>query len=352
MSDQNRQMQRSECHKRYQVFVSSTFIDLIEERRAVSNVLAKAGYLVAGMELFPATDQQQFDYIKTVIDRSDYYVVIVGARYGSVTDGGLSFTEMEFEYARSKNIPVLAFLHDKPGSIAADRTDQNTRKAAALVSFRQKLSTGRIVEHWSDVGSLCTHVVIAVGNEITLRPGVGWVRGDNAVDLKILQETERLRMENAGLRERLAEISGSEITFDPELVGPLEDFEFEVSQSEESGEHVREFKSKLQIRVMFVNLYDWLLESPLEVRMAYLIGDTAARLTNNVADSSQATDRCVVSFRDQLEALGLIRPEMRLMGGHSATQIAWALSDKGRRYANMQRAMRRPKVDLIASPET
>jgi Domain of unknown function (DUF4062) len=43
----------------FQVFVSSTFSDLKDERRQVSNTLAKAGYVVAGMELFPATDQQQ-----------------------------------------------------------------------------------------------------------------------------------------------------------------------------------------------------------------------------------------------------------------------------------------------------
>jgi len=70
--------------KFYQVFVSSTFDDLKDERQQVTNTLAKAGYVAAGMELFPAADQQQLEYIKRVIDRSDYYVVIVGGRYGSL----------------------------------------------------------------------------------------------------------------------------------------------------------------------------------------------------------------------------------------------------------------------------
>ena len=64
----------------FQVFVSSTFEDLKDERSQVSNALAKAGYVAAGMELFPASDQQQLEYIKRIIDRSDYYVVIVGGR--------------------------------------------------------------------------------------------------------------------------------------------------------------------------------------------------------------------------------------------------------------------------------
>jgi hypothetical protein len=49
--------------KVYQVFVSSTYSDLKDERRHVSETLAKAGYIPAGMELFPAADQQQLDRI-------------------------------------------------------------------------------------------------------------------------------------------------------------------------------------------------------------------------------------------------------------------------------------------------
>ena len=66
----------------FQVFISSTYNDLRDERQAVSNTLAKAGYMPAGLEVLPATDQMQLDYIKRIIDRSDYYVAIVGSRYG------------------------------------------------------------------------------------------------------------------------------------------------------------------------------------------------------------------------------------------------------------------------------
>ena len=51
--------------------------------------------------------------IKQVIDLCDYYVLIIGARYGSLNETtGLSYTEMEYDYAVSKNIPVLVFLDD------------------------------------------------------------------------------------------------------------------------------------------------------------------------------------------------------------------------------------------------
>jgi hypothetical protein len=77
--------------KVYQVFVSSTFSDLEDERRQVSQTLAKAGYISSGMELFPATDMQQPEFIKRIIDRCDYYVVIVGGKYGSLAEDGVSF---------------------------------------------------------------------------------------------------------------------------------------------------------------------------------------------------------------------------------------------------------------------
>jgi len=70
--------------KRYQVFVSSTFADLKEERQAVMQALLSLDHFPAGMELFPASDEDQWALIKGVIDDSDYYVLVVGGRYGSM----------------------------------------------------------------------------------------------------------------------------------------------------------------------------------------------------------------------------------------------------------------------------
>ena len=56
-------------------------------------------------------DEEQFAFIKTVIDDCDYYILIVANRYGSLASDGLSYTEKEYDYAVSKKIPVLSFLH-------------------------------------------------------------------------------------------------------------------------------------------------------------------------------------------------------------------------------------------------
>ena len=85
--------------KLYQIFISSTLADLKEERKLVMQAVLERKSFPAGMELFPAKEKRQFEYIKQVIDDSDYYLLIIGARYGSLDEDQVSFTEKEYDYA-------------------------------------------------------------------------------------------------------------------------------------------------------------------------------------------------------------------------------------------------------------
>ncbi|MBP6733269.1 MAG: DUF4062 domain-containing protein [Chromatiaceae bacterium] len=49
--------------KRYQVFVSSTYADLQHERQQVIQALMEMGCIPAGMELFPAADEEQLEFV-------------------------------------------------------------------------------------------------------------------------------------------------------------------------------------------------------------------------------------------------------------------------------------------------
>ena len=69
--------------KKYQVFVSSTYEDLVEERKEVVQAILECGCIPAGMELFPGSSRSQWEVIKQVIDDSDYYVMILAGKYGS-----------------------------------------------------------------------------------------------------------------------------------------------------------------------------------------------------------------------------------------------------------------------------
>src|SRR6185437_8961757 len=210
-----------------QIFISSASADLKEERQAVSNTLAKAGYMPAGLELVPTSDQQQLNYIKRIIDRSDYYVVIVGDRDCSFSSDTLRFTEQELEYAQSKDIPILAFLPERPEVVAVSKAETDVLPKEALDAFKARLSAGRIVEFWNNENDLCMKVVLAVTTAVNLKPGAGWIRGDQAIDPKLLQELEKLRIENADFRQRLAELSRKE-SADPTLAGSSDSITVEL----------------------------------------------------------------------------------------------------------------------------
>ena len=75
--------------KRYQVFVSSTYADLKNERSRVIQTLMEMDCIPSGMELFPASDEEQWEFIKRIIDDCDYYLLIIGGKYGKPGPDGL-----------------------------------------------------------------------------------------------------------------------------------------------------------------------------------------------------------------------------------------------------------------------
>lgn len=62
--------------RRHQVFISSTFVDLIEERREVIEALLEMDAIPAGMELFAAGNTDQWTLIQQVIDQRDRKSVV------------------------------------------------------------------------------------------------------------------------------------------------------------------------------------------------------------------------------------------------------------------------------------
>jgi hypothetical protein len=342
--------------KVYQVFVSSTFSDLQEERKQVSDTLAKAGFIPAGMELFPATDQQQLEFIKRVIDRCDYYVVIVAGRYGSL-DGDKSFTEKEYEYAVEKKIPVLAFIHKEPGKIEVDKADREPKQTKRLDAFRSRLKTSRMVAFWTNVHELRTEILTAVTNAVNLAPGVGWVRGDQAIDPKILQELERVRIENIRLTERLRSLEGEEITFPSDLLGPTDTVGISINiehlgaAKDTYGQRdvlkVEEITVSPQIGALFEDLFGSLLKEPPEHSLQTTIGNILLQQAGRRTDDTRAevSEQTVIDLRFHLEALGLIRAAVREQrlnsSGYGHKYIAWTITDKGRRFVAANRAIRK-----------
>jgi hypothetical protein len=189
---------------KYQVFVSSTYEDLKEERDQVLKAILEMGHIPVGMELFSAGDEQQWELIKRQIDDSDYYIVVLAHRYGS-RDGAISYTEKEYDYAVSKKVPILGFVISDDAKWPKSKIDEGTTQRA-LVEFKNKVKK-KIVNFWTGSEDLHGKVSISLGKAITAYPRPGWVRATTNVGPEVTNELSRLSKENSELRIALSAAS-------------------------------------------------------------------------------------------------------------------------------------------------
>jgi hypothetical protein len=188
---------------RYQVFVSSTYTDLASERQAAILALLQLDALPAGMELFPAANDEAWVLIKRVIDESDYYLLVVGGRYGSVDAEGLSYTEKEYDYAESRQKPVMAFLHGDPGKIPFENSEANPEAREKLNTFRERVKHAKHVKYWTSAEDLAGKIALSFSTFVRTYPAVGWVRGDAGDSPETLRKLTSAQEEIAGLRGQL-----------------------------------------------------------------------------------------------------------------------------------------------------
>jgi hypothetical protein len=130
------------------------------------------------MELFPAGDQDQWTLIQQVIDDCDYYLLIIGGRYGSIGNGGLSYAEMEYRYALRSRKPVIAFLHRNPEKLPDAKREKTTIGLKRLQAFRT-LAQQKLVRFWSKAADLNAVVSRSLVSLIAESPSAGWVRADS-----------------------------------------------------------------------------------------------------------------------------------------------------------------------------
>jgi hypothetical protein len=194
--------------KRYQIFVSSTYADLREERQRVIQTLMEMDCIPSGMELFPAADEEQWEFIRRVIDDCDYYLLIIGGRYGSTTPEGLGYTEKEYEYAIEKGIKVIALLHANPDEIPMGKSEIDPELRGRLKAFREKVAKNRLVKFWKAVEELPGLVALSLSKTIKTYPAIGWVKADKIPSTELLNELNEVRKENEEMNLARSKLRG------------------------------------------------------------------------------------------------------------------------------------------------
>lgn len=191
--------------KKYQVFVSSTYEDLQDERKAVIEALLQMNCFPVGMEYFNAADDSQWDVITSLIDECDYYVLIVAGRYGSIDEAtGISYTQKEYEYAIKQGVPTISFVHKDINQLPKGKVESETDALMKLDEFKKEISK-KLWQAWDNKDSLASAVVLSLNKLIKTKPRTGWVRYVS-LSAEANKQILALKEENEALKAKLKQV--------------------------------------------------------------------------------------------------------------------------------------------------
>ena len=166
-------------NKMYRVFVSSTYLDLKEERKIVMESLIQMDCLPVGMEMFPASNDRQMTLIKKAIDSCDLYILLVAGRYGTIApDMQISYTEQEYEYARSKNKLILPFLYEDMENLPARKLDKSAVRKKQLLAFRERIAERHYYKSWIDKQDLQNCISVSLHAFLKEHTDLGYSYGN------------------------------------------------------------------------------------------------------------------------------------------------------------------------------
>ncbi len=340
--------------KIYQVFVSSTFEDLQEERKEVMQALLELDCMPAGMELFPASNDDQWTLIKRVIDACDYYLLIIGGRYGSTNDNGISYTQMEFEYALETGKPIISFLPKDPANIPVGKCETDAESQRKLEEFK-KLAQKKLVKYWENpeqLGSVVSRSMIKLIKDF---PADGWVKAGSNVDEKSAKEIVRLQNENELLQKRLEKLA-FEAPKGTEILAQGEDkqvinYSFEVWNNRKDQHQWFTDSVECTWDELFVTAAPYLINEAAEIKLQNvlntLIRGKAYALVNEQLPSGYKEPRSFEIFptafntiKIQFKALGLIclSEKKRPI---SDTETYWKLTPYGDKVMTQLLAIRK-----------
>lgn len=170
--------------KKYQIFISSTYNDLINERREVIQSLLELDCIPTGMELFQASNMDQWNWIKQVINDCDYFIVIIAGRYGTIHEKyGISYTEMEYRYALEINKPIIGFLYKNIDALPVNKSETNIESREKLIKFRE-LASQKLVKYWNNEYELSSVVSRSIIQLIKTTPMPGWIKADKLPNMR------------------------------------------------------------------------------------------------------------------------------------------------------------------------
>lgn len=192
-------MTNGSYEKKFQIFVSSTYTDLIEERQKLVEAILHTGNIPAGMELFTASNKDQWQIIKRWINESDIVILLIGSRYGSIPQGDeKSYTHKEYDYAKEQNKIVLPFIMSEShmygkvssGSYKLQDIQENINQEK-FDRFKDIILNSSVCKlDIQNIDQLKSDVILSIREETIDLEG-GWIRVKDIDNLKVSSPTKK-----------------------------------------------------------------------------------------------------------------------------------------------------------------
>src|SRR5436190_23911089 len=97
------------------------------------------------MEQLPVRDDSAITVDQEMIDNADFYIGIFAWRYGEIPDEyDISYTELEFNRAVERGIPILVFTIHKDHPLTIDMVEVGETARKKLDDLKKRASSGRI----------------------------------------------------------------------------------------------------------------------------------------------------------------------------------------------------------------
>ena len=150
------------------VFISSTFLDLQEYRRAAIEAVNRLQGQPLAMELFGAQPQEPAAVCEEEVRACDVLIGIYAYRYGFVPAGQeKSITQMEYELARELGRPCLCFILQKGFAWNPDFVEFEQK--TALEKFIEKVRTETTPDYFTTLEDFGNRLITALGKFLLTR---------------------------------------------------------------------------------------------------------------------------------------------------------------------------------------
>lgn len=314
---------------KYQIFISSTYDDLRDVREQIIKCILEMGHIPVGMEMFSAANEDQWRIIQKQIDECDYYAVILAHRYGSL-DKGISYTEKEYDYAVSKNIPILGFVIDDTAKWSSKFVDKEEDIVKKLNLFKEKVKS-KMINFWKAAEDIYGKFAISLGKAISTYERPGYVRANEVANIEVYNEVTRLSNENSKLRDEINKITIS-VKSNEEQKG------LDLLRTLELNERIIPIKFlgnnewNKDNKVTYLKLFEVIAErliieaDEMELKKAIALGVSGQ---TNYNPSTPVANNRFIEWMADLNVLDLVG-ESQKSHALSDSNKYWTLTDKGR----------------------